>query len=45
MLEVYTFLIAAPKSFGKMTVSENGKEPCPCLFIHHGLMDGLHLGQ
>jgi hypothetical protein len=34
MLEVILFLIAAPKSFGKMTVSENGKEPCPCLFMY-----------
>jgi chloramphenicol O-acetyltransferase type A len=28
-----------------MTISENGKEPCPSIHVHHGLMDGSHLGQ
>jgi hypothetical protein len=27
-----------------MTISENGKEPCPSIHVHHGLMDGSHLG-
>jgi chloramphenicol O-acetyltransferase type A len=32
-------------SFGKMTISEN-KEPCYIsIHVHHGLMDGSHLGQ
>jgi hypothetical protein len=30
MQEAILFLIAALISFGKMTISENGKEPCPC---------------
>jgi chloramphenicol O-acetyltransferase type A len=29
-----------------MTVSENGKRTMPMsIHVHHGLMDGLHLGQ
>lgn len=43
----YTFPDSCPKiSFGKMTVSENGKRTMPMsIHVHHGLMDGLHLGQ
>jgi chloramphenicol O-acetyltransferase type A len=43
----YTFPDSCPKiSFGKMKVSENGKKTIPMsIHVHHGLMDGLHLGQ
>lgn len=43
----YTYPDSCPKiSFGKMKVSENGKRTMPMsIHIHHGLMDGLHLGQ
>jgi chloramphenicol O-acetyltransferase type A len=43
----YTFPDSSPKiSFGKMKVSENGKRTMPMsIHVHHGLMDGLHLGQ
>jgi chloramphenicol O-acetyltransferase type A len=43
----YTFPDSCPKiSFGKMTVSENGKRTMPMsIHVHHGLLDGLHLGQ
>jgi chloramphenicol O-acetyltransferase type A len=43
----YTFPDSCPKiSFGKMKVSENGKRTMPMsVHVHHGLMDGLHLGQ
>lgn len=43
----YTFPDSCPKiSFGKMTISENGKRTMPMsIHVHHGLMDGLHLGQ
>jgi len=43
----YTFPDSCPKiSFGKMTVSENGKRTMPMsIHVHHGLMDGLHLGK
>ena len=43
----YTFPDSCPKiSFGKMKVSENGKKTMPMsIHVHHGLMDGLHLGQ
>jgi chloramphenicol O-acetyltransferase type A len=31
----YTFPDSSPKiSFGKMTISENGKEPCPYQFMY-----------
>lgn len=38
---------SCPKiSFGKMTVSENGKRILPMsVHVHHALMDGLHVGQ
>jgi chloramphenicol O-acetyltransferase type A len=43
----YTFPDSCPKiSFGKMTVSKNGKKIMPMsIHVHHGLMDGSHLGQ
>jgi chloramphenicol O-acetyltransferase type A len=43
----YTFPDSCPKiSFGKMKVSKNGKRTMPMsIHVHHGLMDGLHLGQ
>ncbi len=42
-----TFPDSCPKiSFGKMTVSEDGKKSMPMsVHVHHGLMDGFHLGQ
>jgi chloramphenicol O-acetyltransferase type A len=30
----YTFPDSSPISFGKMTISENGKEPCPYQFMY-----------
>lgn len=43
----YTFPDSCPKiSFGKMKIAENGKRTMPMsIHIHHGLIDGLHLGQ
>jgi chloramphenicol O-acetyltransferase type A len=43
----YTIADSCPKiSFGKMTVHENGKKTIPVsVHVHHGLMDGLHVGQ
>ncbi len=43
----YTFPDSCPKiSFGKMTISENGKKTMPmAIHVHHGLMDGFHVGQ
>jgi chloramphenicol O-acetyltransferase type A len=43
----YTFPDSCPKiSFGKMMVSEGGKRTMPMsVHVHHGLMDGLHVGQ
>ncbi|MBF4517121.1 chloramphenicol acetyltransferase [Flavobacterium sp. ANB] len=43
----YTFPDSCPKiSFGKMMVSETGKRTIAMsVHVHHGLMDGLHLGN
>ncbi|WP_433814314.1 CatA-like O-acetyltransferase [Flavobacterium johnsoniae] len=43
----YTFPDSCPKiSFGKMIVSESGKRTIAMsIHVHHGLMDGLHVGQ
>ncbi|PIF31943.1 chloramphenicol O-acetyltransferase type A [Flavobacterium sp. 9] len=43
----YTFPDSCPKvSFGKMITSETGKRTIAMsAHVHHGLMDGLHLGQ
>lgn len=43
----YTFPDSCPKiSFGKMMVSETGKRTMSMsVHVHHGLMDGMHLGQ
>jgi len=43
----YTFQDSCPKiSFGKMMVAENGKRTMPMsVHVHHGLIDGFHLGQ
>jgi chloramphenicol O-acetyltransferase type A len=43
----FTYPDSCPKiSFGKMTTSETGKKTMPmAVYVHHGLMDGLHLGQ
>jgi chloramphenicol O-acetyltransferase type A len=43
----YSIPDSCPKiSFGKMIVSENGKRTMPMsVHVHHGLMDGMHLGQ
>ncbi|MEC5165322.1 chloramphenicol O-acetyltransferase type A [Flavobacterium sp. PL11] len=43
----FKFADSCPKiSFGKMKVLENGKRVMPMsVHVHHGLMDGLHLGQ
>jgi chloramphenicol O-acetyltransferase type A len=43
----YSFPDSCPKiSFGKMTIDESGKRKMPMsLHVHHGLMDGIHLGQ
>ncbi len=33
-------------SFGKMSISENRKRTMPIsVYVHHGLMDGLHVGK
>jgi chloramphenicol O-acetyltransferase type A len=43
----YTFPDSCPKiSFGKMMVAENGKRTMSMsVHVHHGLMDGFHVGQ
>jgi chloramphenicol O-acetyltransferase type A len=43
----YTFADSCPKiSFGKMMVDETGKRTMSMsVHVHHGLMDGLHVGQ
>jgi chloramphenicol O-acetyltransferase type A len=43
----FTFPDSCPKiSFGKMITSENGKKTMAMsVHVHHGLMDGLHVGQ
>jgi chloramphenicol O-acetyltransferase type A len=43
----YTFPDSCPKiSFGKMITNEEGKRTMSMsIHVHHGLMDGLHLGQ
>lgn len=43
----YTFPDSCPKiSFGKMIISETGKRTIAMsVHVHHGLMDGLHVGQ
>ncbi|OXA81873.1 chloramphenicol O-acetyltransferase type A [Flavobacterium aquidurense] len=43
----YTFPDSCPKiSFGKMMTSESGKRSIAMsVHVHHGLMDGLHVGQ
>lgn len=43
----YTFPDSCPKiSFGKMMTSESGKRTIAMsVHVHHGLMDGLHVGQ
>lgn len=43
----YTFPDSCPKiSFGKMKIADNGKRTMPMsVHVHHGLMDGFHLGQ
>ena len=43
----YTYPDSCPKiSFGKMMISETGKRTIAMsVHVHHGLMDGLHVGQ
>lgn len=43
----YTFPDSCPKiSFGKMMITDNGKRTMSMsIHVHHGLMDGFHLGQ
>lgn len=43
----YTFPDSCPKiSFGKMITSESGKRTIAMsVHVHHGLMDGLHVGE
>ena len=43
----YTFEDSCPKiSFGKMMIGENGKRTMSMsIHVHHGLMDGYHVGQ
>lgn len=43
----FTFPDSCPKiSFGKMSVSDDGKRTMPIsVHVHHGLMDGFHLGE
>jgi chloramphenicol O-acetyltransferase type A len=43
----FTFPDSCPKiSFGKMMVDETGKRTMSMsVHVHHGLMDGLHVGQ
>jgi chloramphenicol O-acetyltransferase len=46
MPEAILFPIVVLKSFGKMKINENGKKTMPMsIHVHHGLVDGLHLGQ
>jgi chloramphenicol O-acetyltransferase type A len=42
----YTYPDSCPKiSFGKMITLDNGKKTMPMsVHVHHGLMDGLHVG-
>ncbi|MFV8368707.1 CatA-like O-acetyltransferase [Flavobacterium sp. LB2R40] len=43
----FTFPDSSPKiSFGKMKIDTNGRRTMPMsVHVHHGLMDGLHVGQ
>lgn len=43
----YTFPDSCPKiSFGKMMINDNGKRIMSMsIHVHHGLMDGFHVGQ
>ena len=43
----FSFPDSCPKiSFGKMTIDSSGKKTMPMsIHVHHGLIDGLHLGQ
>lgn len=43
----FTYPDSCPKvSFGKMMTSETGKKTISmAVYVHHGLMDGLHLGK
>lgn len=43
----YTFPDSCPKiSFGKMSIGEDDKRTMPMsIHVHHGLMDGYHVGQ
>jgi chloramphenicol O-acetyltransferase type A len=43
----FAFPDSCPKiSFGKMTISDNGKRTMPMsIHVHHGLMDGYAVGQ
>ncbi len=43
----YDFPDSCPKiSFGKMMIAENNKRTMPMsVHVHHGLMDGLHVGE
>jgi chloramphenicol O-acetyltransferase type A len=43
----YTFPDSCPKiSFGKMMISDDGKRTMSMsIHVHHGLMDGYHVGQ
>lgn len=43
----FTYPDSCPKvSFGKMMTSENGKRTISmAVYVHHALMDGLHMGQ
>ena len=43
----FSFPDSCPKiSFGKMSISSGGKRTIPMsIHVHHGLMDGLHVGQ
>ncbi|WP_347051210.1 chloramphenicol acetyltransferase [Flavobacterium olei] len=43
----FTYPDSCPKiSFGKMMSAENGKRTMSmAVYVHHGLMDGMHVGQ
>ncbi|WJS95626.1 chloramphenicol acetyltransferase [Flavobacterium johnsoniae] len=43
----FTYPDSCPKiSFGKMITSETGKKTMSmAVYVHHGLMDGMHVGQ
>ena len=43
----FTYPDSCPKiSFGKMMIADNGKRTIAMsVHVHHGLMDGLHMGQ